>query len=99
MRIVTWNMNVIGKSRAHGEAWAFLLETLNPDIALLQEVVIPEEVATDYSCLFAPRSPTLVWGSAILSRVGELELDWEDSSRGARLVRLPQSPGSGDSPS
>ena len=50
LRIVTWNMNFIGKDRAaqHGEAWTFLLETLEPDIALLQEVVIPRDVETEY---------------------------------------------------
>lgn len=95
MRIVTWNMNYRDRVRQHGEAWAFLRETLQPDIALLQEVVIPEGLDNDYCCLFTPRWADTVWGSAILSRVGDLERDWEDNSRGAALGATSAIPGLG----
>lgn len=97
MRIVTWNMNVIGKDRAsqHDQAWTFLLETLDPDIALLQEVTIPQNVPPEYRSLFTPALPGKRWGSAILSRVGDLTLDWEDNSRGAILAAKSSIPGIG----
>jgi exonuclease III len=58
MRIVTWNMNIIGKDRArqHDQAWTFLLETLAPDIALLQEVSIPPDLSIPFP-LFYPKPP------------------------------------------
>ena len=98
MRIVTWNMNVIGKDRSsqHDQAWAFLLETLAPDIALLQETAIPPELPTDYRhSLFTPGLHGKRWGSAILSRVGDLTLEWEDNSRGAVLAATSSIPGLG----
>jgi endonuclease/exonuclease/phosphatase family metal-dependent hydrolase len=89
MRIVTWNMNGKDRPKQHLEAWAFLIEALKPDVALLQEVRISEdieyEIAKGYSHLFAARLRNLTWGSAILSREHRLTLDWEDSSRGAAL--------------
>jgi len=60
MRIVTWNMNILGKDRArqHDQAWTFLLETLDPDIALLQEVAIPPDIPPEYHRpLFTPGLP------------------------------------------
>jgi exonuclease III len=81
MRIVSWNMNQRGAA-----AWAFLEGTLDPDIALLQEAVVPEGITDQYQVLWTPGLTNGRWGSAILSRVGDLALDWEDRSRGAVLV-------------
>src|SRR5688500_17594712 len=78
-------MNVKDRIEQHPEAWAFLLQELQPDIALLQEAIIPEGIDKDYKHLFTPRWSNLIWGSAILSRVGPLVPDWEDNSRGAAL--------------
>lgn len=94
MRIVSWNMNQPGHARSHREAWAFL-QSLEPDIALVQEVVIPEDVASNYDVLFVRAWNRKPWGSAILSRVGELELAWEDSSRGAVLAAQTSAPSLG----
>jgi len=41
MRIVSWNMNARDFTKRHGDGWTFLLDDLEPDIALLQEVVPP----------------------------------------------------------
>ncbi len=98
MRIVTWNMNVIGKDRArqHDQAWIFLLETVNPDIALLQETTIPPYLPPEYRHpLFTPGLPGKRWGSAILSRIGDLTLKWENNSRGAVLAATSSIPGVG----
>jgi endonuclease/exonuclease/phosphatase family metal-dependent hydrolase len=60
--------------RKSSEAWAFLLDELRPDIALLQEAVIPGDVRHDPLWTRARERGTslkeLAWGSAMLSRVG-----------------------------
>lgn len=81
MRIVTWNMNQQGR-----DAWAFLIRRLAPDIALVQEAIVADDIADGYQVRWTPGWPNGRWGSAILSRVGELVIDWEDQSRGAVLV-------------
>lgn len=45
MRVVTWNMNQPDHVGSHQDAWAFL-ERLNPDIDLLQETVVPDDVSS-----------------------------------------------------
>lgn len=84
MRIVSWNMDHPGHGGSHRDAWAFLLR-LNPDIALVQEAVVPEDLS-GYEVLWTRAWGTRPWGSVVLSRVGDLTLDWEDRSRGAALV-------------
>jgi hypothetical protein len=42
MRVATWNMGYWGHSRSHDDAWRWLLNELRPDIALLQECVVPD---------------------------------------------------------
>jgi exonuclease III len=81
MRIVSWNMNPQGR-----DTWAFLVQTLAPDIALVQEAIVREDLADRYQILWTPGWPNGRWGSAILSRVGDLVLEWEDRSRGAMVV-------------
>jgi endonuclease/exonuclease/phosphatase family metal-dependent hydrolase len=86
VRVVTWNMNQRERTDSHHEAWTFLIKTLNPDVALVQEAVVPEAITARYRVLSKRAWPHEPWGSAILSRVGDLTPDWEDSSRGAVLV-------------
>jgi len=94
-RIVTWNTNGWGRGRIHNQAWAFLLDALDPDIALLQEAAIPGDLPTEYRSLFIPAVPGKRFGSVILSRLGDLELDWEDNSLGAVLAATSSIPGVG----
>lgn len=71
-------------ARVHIEAWDCLLRTLNPDIALVQEAAVPDSAVDGYGPpVFTQRWPNKPWGSAILSRVGELALVWENTDRGA----------------
>lgn len=65
MKIVTWNMGYNNDASQHGEAWRYLIEELQPDIALLQEVVIPDDVRTSHVCIFTPPTQP-VWGSAVI---------------------------------
>jgi len=52
MRIVSWNMNQRGR-----EAWAFLLGTLDPDVALVQEAIVPRDIVDDYQVLWTSAWP------------------------------------------
>jgi len=43
MKIVSWNMNYWQQKSTNESAWNYLVSTVNPDIALLQETVVPEK--------------------------------------------------------
>lgn len=86
MKIVTWNMNGWDRQSTHDQAWTFLLDTVRPDIGLLQEAEVPENLPTEYSHKWTPAIAGKPFGSVILSRLGDLEVRWEDNSRGAVLV-------------
>ena len=70
MQVATWNMGYWGHSKAHDEAWRWLLNDLRPDIALLQECVVPDWVADDYTVIFERAYPgsRQRWGTAVVSR-------------------------------
>jgi len=42
MKLISWNMNYWQQKDNHDLAWDYLVNTINPDIALLQETVVPE---------------------------------------------------------
>lgn len=65
MLIVSWNLarNTLSKAK-HERAWHYLA-ALDPDIALLQEAVIPTW-ATDRWHVVLP--PVRKWGSAVLAK-------------------------------
>jgi endonuclease/exonuclease/phosphatase family metal-dependent hydrolase len=44
VRVVTWNMAFWSYRRAHDRAWGWLLDTVKPDVALVQECVVPDWV-------------------------------------------------------
>ena len=70
MRGATWNMGYWGHSRAHEDAWRWLLYELLPDIALLQECVVPAWVSERATVLFErayPRSERQRWGTALVT--------------------------------
>lgn len=66
MKIVTWNMNYWQKRKKHEEAWRYLVNVIQPDIALLQETQPPDSYRGD-GLLFEPFSQ-YNWGSAIYAR-------------------------------
>jgi exonuclease III len=86
MRIVSWNMNAKGLTERHLDGWTFLLDELQPDIALLQETVPPADPVPGYDQVFTEAWDGHSWGSAVLSRVGGLELVWEHRDRGAVVL-------------
>jgi exonuclease III len=71
MRIVTWNMGYWGHASAHEAAWRWLLDELSPDIALLQECVVPSWVEQRATVLFDrayPNYPNQRWGTALVTK-------------------------------
>jgi endonuclease/exonuclease/phosphatase family metal-dependent hydrolase len=89
MRIVSWNLAQRGrKTRA-------FLQSLGPDIALVQEAILPGEIP-GYTKLWTPGWDNGTWGSAILSRIGEPELLWENNERGAVVLARCSIDGVGD---
>jgi endonuclease/exonuclease/phosphatase family metal-dependent hydrolase len=72
------------RPRTHDSAWEFLLQQLSPDIALVQEAVVPD--GTGYEVEFQTGWDHRPWGSAVLSRVAELDAVRRDSDLGAVVV-------------
>lgn len=71
MRIVTWNMGYWGHVPTHDAAWHWLLDELSPDIALLQECVVPSWVEERATVLFDrayPNYPNQRWGTALVTK-------------------------------
>lgn len=90
MRVVSWNLSQKGSA-----VWEFLFRRLEPDVALVQEAILPLDLPSEYASLSIPGWADGRWGSAVLSRVGELELVWQDSSRGAVILARSVLPGIG----
>jgi exonuclease III len=65
VKLVTWNLGFWQFRKQHTEAWAYLRNEIQPDIALLQEVRIPD-LASDEAVVF--RSVDRDWGIAIYTR-------------------------------
>lgn len=65
MKVVTWNLGYWDHRETHGEAWTYLLETLEPDLAILQEIQ-PLEEMTDENLAF--QEAHRGWGTAVYSR-------------------------------
>ncbi len=67
MKIVTWNMDCWKRDVSrHDEAWAYLVEELRPDIALLQEVRPPASFEGN-NLLYTAIGGSRRWGSAIFT--------------------------------
>jgi exonuclease III len=69
MRIVSWNLaaNTTSRSHAvHDRAWRYL-ESLDPDVALIQEARPPEWVAGKKDWMIVQR-PFRLWASAIVAK-------------------------------
>jgi exonuclease III len=66
MKIVSWNMNQFGRWTTPDLAWKFLIDEVRPDIALLQEVIVPEQYVPDTFFMYSytdEKEPR--WGTAI----------------------------------
>lgn len=64
-------MGYWGHARTHETAWQWLLDELSPDIALLQECIVPSWVQTRANVLFErayPKSRNQHWGTALVTK-------------------------------
>lgn len=66
MKIVSWNMHCCNNSEHYEKAWAYLRDEIKPDVALLQETMIPADLQS--ATIFLPsytdhRAPH--WGTAL----------------------------------
>jgi len=71
MRIITWNMDHWKHKRVHDDAWQWIIDTLDPDIALLQECVPPAWAYENRTVLFNRVYPESrqKWGTAIMTKL------------------------------
>lgn len=68
MNVVTWNMGYMGHAKIHDAAWHWLFDTLQPDVAFLQECVPPEWAYKQGSLVFGrayPKTPSHRWGTSL----------------------------------
>ena len=71
MRVATWNMAFWSHRGACDRAWRWLLDTLKPDVALVQESVVPDWVAASGWSVQWERAyleGKQPWGTGIVSR-------------------------------
>jgi exonuclease III len=90
-RVVSWNLN---HGRKRDEQWSFLLDELDPDLALLQEVRQPPTWVADRGGAFvmAEKAPGSDRGTAIYMRQPPLKpilLQNQDGYFAAARLRLP----------
>ena len=72
MKILTWNMGYPFHRSKHKEAWDYLINDLDPDIALLQEVVPSDELEESGRVLWKVEKGNS-FGSAIYLKSGVLK--------------------------
>ena len=101
MKILTWNMAGAGfhKLATHAQAWDWLLNNAEFDIALLQEAIPPADLKDSFrTALFQKRFPSsnIKWGNCILSReiayqefTPTVDPRWEYAVNGPSLIAEP----------
>jgi exonuclease III len=69
LKVITWNMDYWKRAKSQREeAWTYLIQTLCPDIALLQECCLPDSLPPPWLAIHSESHPGKVWGTAILTR-------------------------------
>lgn len=87
LEIATWNMGHWQYKGVAQEAWDYLLNAINPDIALVQEARLPDELTSDYSNVWREIGGDRNWGSGILARgLPIVEVAFENTYPGALIV-------------
>lgn len=86
--VITWNMdNWKRSSEQRQSAWNYLTKVIQPDIALLQECVPPEDLDDEYNICYHEIGGTRNWGSAVLSRGFPIqEVEFDNSHPGSVVV-------------
>ncbi len=69
MKIITWNMDYWKRNSEQRElAWNYLFDTIDPDVALIQEIVPPETIYDNHFALYHEIDSKRKWGTAIISK-------------------------------
>ena len=92
MRFLTWNMDYWKRNSEQRKlAWNYLSDTLNPDVALIQEIVPPENSYNEMNVLYHEIDGKRKWGSAIFSKYNILkELYLNNGYVGARATVISE---------
>lgn len=78
------------KPSVHNDAWD-LLTTLNPDIALVQEAVVPDRVIREYGQPpFTQPWPRKPWGSAIKANSAPSDMEEKKSRFASSFLETGQ---------
>ncbi len=89
MLLISWNLGyAFGFKATHEQAWRYLAE-LDPDLALLQEAVVPPWANNKWTIV---RSPGEGWGSAVLAKprfiLREIEAPAELNRNGGNVTAV-----------
>ena len=74
MRVVTWNMNAAFRGDQHSSTWAWLIESLQPDLVLAQEAIKPDNLA-GCGALIGEAGSKYGWGSWVVAGNDGLTLE------------------------
>ena len=86
--IATWNMDNWKRTKEQRQtAWDYLTKEVQPDIALLQECVPPDDMGEEYNIIYQEIGGNRKWGSAVLARGYPLkELNFDNSLPGSVVI-------------
>jgi exonuclease III len=68
MRIISWNMDSWKRAETYEDAWRYMVDKVCPDIALLQETIVPDvfKDRTVFHQSYTSRAyPEVPWGTAV----------------------------------
>lgn len=69
MKIITWNMDYWKRKTEQRElAWNYLWDTIDPDVALIQEIVPPDTIYDKHHVLYHEIDGKRKWGTALISK-------------------------------
>ena len=69
MKIVTWNMDYWKRNNEQRViAWNYLMKSIDPEIALLQEIVPPDTSFDSHHVLYHEIDAKRKWGTALISK-------------------------------
>jgi len=82
LKIVTWNMCYWQHRNLFSDSWEYLSQKINPDIALLQETVPPQEENSLKHFVWQTIGEKRNWGSGIFSKYPVVEVIFGNSYSG-----------------
>lgn len=92
IKIATWNMCYWQRQKGFPDSWNFLLERINPDIALVQETVPNSKPPALKDFVWEKIGSKRDWGSGIFSKYPIEKVEFENNHSGSVIageVSLP----------